>query len=358
VKRMQHVNDPNLLAGATLGTMGGGILKNEFPMPSADINDQKGTWPQYSYPPPEQEIAVPTRSSAVHAENMDQNIIGRFFSSMSSIVEIPSPKVDESQAAQVFWIPEANTPGNYGRVISKRTLIPYRVNRVFPSNLNPTSHPLQALSPEAGPGQQGIDGFVTPRSFHKVEQWLGRMNNPQPQRNPPHTDKQSATSHGRKIQDQLQAHRPGKINISKNTLPPEATDAFTRDKLSVCSESHMTWARPRGGKVLSDAAEKKVSFQGQSNISQEQTLSLRAGCDWVGRDSSLFSAPSLDVRSDSCLAASVRLHECKYEEAVTTAVKTAQLAAAAAATRRTSKVEAFTPSGAWGLVEEGTFVTL
>jgi hypothetical protein len=287
---------------------------------------------------------------------MDQNIIGRFFSSISSIVEIPSPKVDERQAAQVFWIPEANTPGNYGRVISKRTLIPYRVNRVIPSNLNPTSYPLQAVSPEAGPDQQGIDGFVTPRSFHKVEQWLSRMNNPRAQRTPPHTDEQSATSHGRKGQDQLQTRRPGKINISKITLPPEATDAFTRDKLPVCSESHMTWARSCGGKVLSDAAEKKVSFQGQSNYSQGQTL--RAGCDWVGCDSPLLSAPSLDVRSDSCLAASVRLHECKYEEAVTTAVKTAQLAAAAAATRRTSKVEAFTPSGSWGLVEEGTFVTL
>jgi hypothetical protein len=110
-----------------------------------------------------------------------------------------------------FWIPEANTPGNYGRVIPKR-------DRVIPSNLNPTSHPLQAVSPEAGPGQQGIDGFVTPRSFHKVEQWLGRMNNPPPQRNTSHTDEESATSQGRKIQDHLQKRRPGKINISKITL--------------------------------------------------------------------------------------------------------------------------------------------
>ena len=93
VKRMQQLKeDPCLCGGATLGTMGGGISKSEFPMPSPDINDQKGMWPQYAYPPPEQEIAVPRRSSAVHAENMDQNIIGRFFSSISSIVEIPSPK--------------------------------------------------------------------------------------------------------------------------------------------------------------------------------------------------------------------------------------------------------------------------
>ena len=354
---MQHVKeDPCLCGGATLGTMAGGISKSEFPMPSPDINDQKGMWPGYAYPPPEQEIAVPRRSSAVHTENMDPNIIARFFSSISSIVEIPSQKVDERQAAQVFWIPEANTPGNYGRVISRRTLIPYRVNRVIPSNLNPTSYPVQALSPEAGPGQQAMDVFVTERSFHKVEQWLGRINNPPPQRKPPHTDEQSATSHGRKIQDQLQKCRPGKINISKIRLPPEATDAFTRDKLSVCLESHMTWARSSGGKVLSDAAEKKVSFQGQSNYSQGQTL--RAGCDWVGCDSSLLSAPTLHVRSDSCLAASVRRHECKHEEAVTTAVRTAQLAAASAATRRTSEVGAFTPSGAWRSVEEGTFVTL
>jgi hypothetical protein len=258
---------------------------------------------------------------------MDQNIIGRFFSSISSIVEIPSPKVDERQAAQVFWIPEANTPGNYGRVISKRTLIPYRVNRVIPSNLNPTSHPLQALSPEAGPGQQGIDGFVTPRSFHKVEQWLGRMNNPPPQRNPPHTDEESATSQGRKIQDRLQKRRPGMIKISKITLPT-----------------------------------KRVYFEDQSNSQVYEGQTLRAGCDWVGCDSPLLSAPSLDspVRSASSLAASDRLQrECAA------AVRTAQLAAAATATRqiaarRTSKVGDIKeiPCGAWGSVEEGTFVTL
>jgi hypothetical protein len=172
---------------------------------------------------------------------MDQHIIGRFCSSIfSSILDIASPKLDEMQASQGFWIPEANTPGNYGRVIPKR-------DRVIPSNLNPTSHPLQAVSPEAGPGQQGIDGFVTPRSFHKVEQWLGRMNNPPPQRNTSHTDEESATSQGRKIQDHLQKRRPGKINISKITLPT-----------------------------------KRVYFEDQSNSQVYEGQTLRAGCDWVG----------------------------------------------------------------------------
>ena len=144
---------------------------------------------------------------------MDENIIGHFFSRLSSIAEIPSFKVDQKQAAQ--------------GVIPKRTLIP-----------DPTWYPLQAVSPDASPGQQAIGGFSTPRSFQKVKQWLGRMNNPPPQRNTSHTDEKSATSHWRKIQDQLHKRRPGQINISKTTLPPEkATDAFTRDMLSVCSES-------------------------------------------------------------------------------------------------------------------------
>jgi hypothetical protein len=264
---------------------------------------------------------------------MVQNIIGRFFSSISSsIVEIASPTLDEMQAAQGFWIPEANTPGNYSRVIPVLDrVIPSERDRVIPSNLNPTSHPLQALSPEAGPGQHGIDGLA-PRSFHKVEQLLGRMDNPPQQRNPPHTDEESATSQGRKIQDRLQKRRPGMIKISKITLPT-----------------------------------KRVTFQDQSNSQvYEQGQTLRAGCDWMGCGSPLLSAPSLDspVRPASSLAASDRLrHECNYEEAVAAAVRTAQLAAAAtrvaAAARRTSKVGDIKeiPCGAWGSVEDGTFVT-
>ena len=91
-----------------------------------------------------------------------------------------------------------------------------------------------------------------------------------------------------KDSESVRKRRPGKACISKSTSPPERNEVLFRDP--------------------SDS---------------------QAGCDWVGCDWPLLSAPSLDspVRSASSLAASVRLRECKYEEAVATAVRTAQLAA-------------------------------
>jgi hypothetical protein len=54
-------------------------------------------------------------------------------------------------------------------------------------------------------------------------------NNPPP-RTPARTDEKNAIPNGSKTKDQLQKRRPGKINISKGTLPNEATDAFERDR--------------------------------------------------------------------------------------------------------------------------------
>jgi hypothetical protein len=103
-----------------------------------------------------------------------------------------------------------------------------------------------------------------------------------------------------------------------------------------------------GSKVVRDATEKRVFFQDHSHshpvrnskssrctsaLSHPQGQTFRAGCNWVDCDSPLLFAPSLDspVRPACSLAASNRLW------------------------REDIKV---VPCGAWGSVEEGTFVTL
>jgi hypothetical protein len=76
-----------------------------------------------------------------------------------------------------------------------------------------------------------------------------------------------------------------------------------------------------------DAVRKNVFFRDEHIVSQGQPL--RAGCDWVGCSDS-------PVRT-ACSPAATPKRECKYEEKVAAAVRTAKLAAAA--TRRTSKVQ-------------------
>ena len=261
----------------------------------------------------------------------------RFFSTISSIIEIPSHKVDKMQEPGP-GIPAPSTPRTYSKAFTTRA---------------------RPGIPEPSTGEEGDQ-----QATDKVEQWLGLKNNI-PLGTPTPTNEKNAIPNGSKTKDQLQKRRPGKINVSKSTLPHEATDAFERDV-----------ARSGAGMVVRDAAGKKVFFQDHSHshpvsnskssrctsaLIHSQGHTFRAGCDWVDCNSPLLSAPSLDspVRPASSLAASNRQRsKCKYEEAVAAAVRTAQLAAAA--TRRTSKVGDIkeVPCGAWGSVEEGTFVTL
>jgi hypothetical protein len=266
----------------------------------------------------------------------------RFFSTISSIIEIPSHKVDKMQEPGP-GIPAPSTPRTYSKAFTTRA---------------------RPGIPEPSTGEEGDQ-----QATDKVEQWLGLKNNT-PLGTPTPTDEKNAIPNGSKTKDQLQKRRPGKINISKSISPPEATNASGRDR-----------ARAGWGMVVRDTAEKKVFFQDHSHshpvlkvsvsdskssrctsvLSHSQGQTFRTGFDWVDCDSPLLSAPSLDssVRPASSLAASNRLRrECKYEEAVGAAVRTARLAAAA--TRRTSKVgnNKEVPCGAWGSVEEGTSVTL
>jgi len=95
------------------------------------------------------------------------------------------------------------------------------------------------------------------------------------------------------------------INISKRTSP--------------------RGEKARAGGGVRDAVRKNVLFQDEHIVSQGQPL--RAGCDWVGCSDS-------PVRT-ACSPAATPKRECKYEEKVAAAVRTAKLAAAA--TRRTSK---------------------
>ena len=277
----------------------------------------------------------------MHSSNPGLPDVMCFFSTISSIVEIPYTKVDKMQERP--GIPAPSTSRTYSKAFTTRA---------------------RPAIPEPSTGEEEDQ-----QATDKVEQWLGLKNNT-PLRTPTPTDEKNAIPNGSKTKDQLRKRRPGKINSSKSTSPPEATNASGRNR-----------GISGGGKVVRDAAERKVFFQDHSRshpvlkvslsdskssrctsaLSHSQGQTFRAGCDWVDCDSPLLSAPSLDspVRPASSLAASNRLRrECKYEEAVGAAVRTARLAAAA--TRRTSKVgnNKEVPCGAWGSVEEGTFVTL
>ena len=127
----------------------------------------------------------------------------------------------------------------------------------------------------------------------------------------------------------------GKINISKSkstearghTTSASSTaafgSAFAAGKVNISKITSPRGEKARAGGVR-DAVRKNVFFRDEHIVSQGQPL--RAGCDWVGCSDS-------PVRT-ACSPAATPKRECKYEEKVAAAVRTAKLAAAA--TRRTS----------------------
>jgi hypothetical protein len=270
-----------------------------------------------------------------------------------SPVEIPTTKVDKSEvelSTTRIWNPELHlstprkgrnfsnskekglaakeTPGINCRGREEDQQATDKVEQWLRFTNNPPPRTPAGI-PEPSTGEEGDQ-----QATDKVEQWLGLKNNI-PLGTPTPTNEKNAIPNGSKTKDQLQKRRPGKINVSKSTLPHEATDAFERDV-----------ARSGAGMVVRDAAGKKVFFQDHSHshpvsnskssrctsaLIHSQGQTFRAGCDWVDCNSPLISAPSLElpVRPASSLAASDRLRsKCKYEEAVAAAVRTAQLVAA------------------------------
>jgi len=286
----------------------------------------------------------------------------RFFSTITSIVQIPETPGRNWRGREEGQQEIGNVEKWLCLPIPSPVEIP--TTKVDKSEVETTRTTTRTWNPElhlstpskgrnfSNSKEKGLAAKETPRincrgreedqqATDKVEQWLRFTNNPPP-RTPARTNEKNAIPNGSKTKDQLQKRRPGKINVSKSTLPHEAKDAFERDV-----------ARSGGEMVVRDAAEKMVFFQDHSHshpvsnskssrctsaLIHSQGHTFRAGCDWVDCNSTLLSAPSLDapVRPASSLAASDRQRsKCKYEEAVAAAVRTAQLVAAATRRRPT-----------------------